>query len=84
MYHIQRFTLISHSQDSMDIDLINVLGIEAHDIKSHQQKDTYCKCLYNTLKIPSVKNKFTIKDNTLLKTVQDVDEYMKSWYSLDL
>ena len=43
-------------------------------IKNLQPKDTYCKHILNTLKICSVKNKFTSKENISFKMVQDVDK----------
>ena len=39
---------VSSTQDITDVDLINVLDTEIHDVKSLQQ-DAYCKHIHNTL-----------------------------------
>ena len=62
---------ICHTQDSIDIDLINVLDAQTQNIKSLQQKDPYCKCICNTLHIQSVKSKFTIKNSILFNVVKE-------------
>ena len=54
--------------------LINVLDIKTHNVKTLQQQDTFCKCIYSELYVPWVKNKFTIKDDTLFKIIQDVSK----------
>ena len=37
-----------------NIVVINVLDTETYDIKSLQHQDAYCKCIQNTLNMPSV------------------------------
>ena len=64
---------VSHTQGFMGIDLLNVWDAKTC-VKRLQKKDPYHKCIQNTLNIPPVKNKFTIKDNILFKVLQDVEK----------
>ena len=51
---------------------------ETHDVKSLQKQDTYCKHIHKSLHIPMLKNKFTIKPDTLYKIIEDSDKSFKA------
>ena len=69
---------VSNTQDFKDIDIINVSDTKTHNIKKIKQQNPYCKCIHCTLHISSVKNKFTIQDNTLFKIGQNANKLLVS------
>ena len=73
---------VSDTQVNADIDTINILHTEIHNIKSLQQVP-YCKHIHNTLHISSINSKFTIKDNILLKIIQDADNSFEALVAPD-
>ena len=60
-HYLKTYPQVSNIQDSIDIHLSNVLATKTHDVKSLQEQEAYCKHIYNTLNISSVKKKFNIK-----------------------
>ena len=48
---------------------IYALDTETHDVIKIRKQDAYCKQIKTSLHIPSVKNKFSVKDDTLFKII---------------
>ena len=69
---------IFYTQDPVVINLIDVLDTDTINIKSLQEEDPYCKCIFQLQHIPSVKNKIAMINNIFFKTVQDAVKSFKA------